>query len=76
LLPFSPEPSVFPSVVKKFKNENTQDYNFVCGFVWVKAWSLTLREEYSLRMFANKVLRRIFGPKTDEVTGGLGKLHN
>jgi hypothetical protein len=32
-------------------------------------WSLTLREEHRLRVFENKVLRRIFGPKRDEVTG-------
>jgi hypothetical protein len=39
-------------------------------------WSLTLREEHKLRMFENRVLRRIFGPKKDEVTGGWRKLHN
>jgi hypothetical protein len=39
-------------------------------------WSLTLREEHRLRVFENKVLRRIFGPKRDEVTGGWRKLHN
>jgi hypothetical protein len=33
-------------------------------------WSLTLREEHRLRVFENRVLRRIFGPKRDEVTGG------
>jgi hypothetical protein len=38
--------------------------------------SLTLREEYILRVFENRVLRRIFGPKRDEVTGGWRKLHN
>jgi hypothetical protein len=32
-------------------------------------WSLTLREEHRLRVFKNRVLRRIFGPKRDEVTG-------
>ena len=32
-------------------------------------WSLTLKEEHTLRVFQNKVLRRIFGPKRDEVTG-------
>jgi hypothetical protein len=37
--------------------------------------SLTLREEYRLRVFENGVLRRIFGPKTDEVTGDWRKLH-
>jgi hypothetical protein len=38
--------------------------------------SLTLREEHRLRVFENRVLRRIFGPKRDEVTGGRRKLHN
>jgi hypothetical protein len=41
-----------------------------------KTRSLTLKEEYRLRVFENKVLRRIFGPKRDEVTGGWRKLHN
>jgi hypothetical protein len=34
-----------------------------------ESWSLTLREECRLRVFENKVLRRIFRPKRDEVTG-------
>jgi hypothetical protein len=34
-----------------------------------ETWSLTLREERRLRVFENRVLRRIFGPKRDEVTG-------
>jgi hypothetical protein len=38
--------------------------------------SLTLREENRLRVFENRVLRRIFGPKRDEVIGGWRKLHN
>jgi hypothetical protein len=38
--------------------------------------SLTLREEHRLQVFENRVLRRIFGPKRDEVTGGWRKLHN
>jgi hypothetical protein len=42
----------------------------------VKLGSLTLREGYRLRVFANRVLRRIFGPKGDEVTGNWRKLHN
>jgi hypothetical protein len=33
-----------------------------------ETWSLTLREEHRLGVFENKVLRRIFGPKRDEVT--------
>jgi hypothetical protein len=40
-----------------------------------ETWSLTLREEHTLRVFENRVLRRIFGPKRDEVTGEWRKLH-
>jgi len=39
-------------------------------------WSITLREERRLRVFQNRVLRRIFGSKRDEVTGEWRKLHN
>jgi hypothetical protein len=41
-----------------------------------ETWSLTLREKHRLRVFENRVLRRIFGPKRDEVTGDWRKLHN
>jgi hypothetical protein len=41
-----------------------------------ETWSLTVRKEYKLRVFENRVLRRIFGPKRDGVTGGWRKLHN
>jgi hypothetical protein len=41
-----------------------------------ETWSLTLMEEFRLRVFENRVLRRIFGPKGDEVTGEWRKLHN
>jgi hypothetical protein len=39
-------------------------------------WSITVREEHKLRVSENRVLRRIFGPKRDRVTGGWRKLHN
>jgi hypothetical protein len=39
-----------------------------------ETWSLTVREEHKLRVFENRVLRRIFGPKRNEVTGGWRKL--
>jgi hypothetical protein len=39
-------------------------------------WLLTLIEEHRLRVFENKVLGRIFGPKRDEATGGWRKLFN
>jgi hypothetical protein len=41
-----------------------------------ETWSLTLLEEYRLRVFQNRILRRISGPKRDEVTGGWIKPHN
>jgi hypothetical protein len=41
-----------------------------------ETWSLTLREKRRLRVFENRVLRRVFGPKRDEVTGEWRKLHN
>jgi hypothetical protein len=42
-----------------------------------ETWSLTLREKHTiLRVFENRVLKRIFGPKRDEVTEGWRKLHN
>jgi hypothetical protein len=41
-----------------------------------ETWSLTLREEHRLRVFENRVLRRIFGPKRNEVTVEWRKMHN
>jgi hypothetical protein len=39
-------------------------------------WSVTLAEEHKLRLFENRVPRRIFGPKREEVTGGCRRLHS
>ena len=41
-----------------------------------ETWSLTLKEERRLRVFENRVLRRIFGPRREEVTGEWRKLNN
>jgi hypothetical protein len=41
-----------------------------------ETWSLIVRKEYRLKVFENRVLRRIFGPKRYEVTGEWRKLHN
>jgi hypothetical protein len=41
-----------------------------------ETWSRTLRKEHRLRVFENRVLRRKFGPKRDEVKGGRRNLHN
>jgi hypothetical protein len=41
-----------------------------------ETWSLTLRVEHKLKVFENTVLRKILGPKTDEVTGDWRRLHD
>jgi len=45
------------------------------GLYGCDTWSLTLREEFRLRVFENMMLRRIFGPKRYDVTGEWRKLH-
>jgi hypothetical protein len=62
-----------------FKNVKTGIYKTIilpAVLYGCETWSLTLREEHRLRVSENRVLRRIFGPKSDEVTGGWRKLHN
>jgi hypothetical protein len=41
-----------------------------------ETWSITLREEHRLRLFESRVMRRIFGPKREEVAGSWRRLHN
>jgi hypothetical protein len=61
------------------KNVNIKIYKTIIlpvvlyGF---ETWSITLRKEHRQRVFKNRVLRRIFGPKRDKVTGGWRQLHN
>jgi len=43
---------------------------------WCETWSLTLREERTLRLLESGMLRKIFGPKRDEETGEWRRLHN
>jgi len=50
--------------------------NLPVGFYGFETWSLTLREERKLRLFQNRVLRRTFGPRRDEITGDWRRLHN
>jgi len=57
----------------KLKYTNTYFPAVLCG---CETWSLTLREERRLKVFENRVSRRIFVPKRDEVTGEWRKLHN
>jgi hypothetical protein len=57
----------------KFKVYRTVIFPVLCG---CETWSLTLREDCRLRVFQNKVLRRIFGTKNDGVTGVRRRLHS
>jgi hypothetical protein len=60
------------------KNANFKIYKaiiFPVVLYGYETWSLTLREEHRLRMFVNRMLRRIFGPKGEEIRGGWIKLH-
>jgi hypothetical protein len=58
------------------KNVKVRIYKTMISVVLYRCetWSLTVREEHKLRVFENRALRRIFGPKRDRVTGGWRKL--
>jgi hypothetical protein len=56
-------------LLSKNSRLNIQNYNFACCFYGCETWSLTLREERRLRVFPNRVLRRISGPKREDETG-------
>jgi hypothetical protein len=75
LLSFGAESVVFQVAILKHKYQDIQNYNFARGLYGCETWSLTLREKRRLRVFENRVLRRVFGPKRDEVTGEWRKLH-
>jgi hypothetical protein len=60
-----------------FPKQYSGIYNFpVVLYYGCETWSLTFREERRLRVFENRMLSRMLGPKRDEVTGELRKLHN
>jgi hypothetical protein len=67
-------PSAFSVVVEKIRIYNTIILPVV--LYGCETWSLTLKEEHRLGVFENRVLRKIFGPKKDEVTGEWTELHN
>jgi hypothetical protein len=76
LLPFGPESSVFSSAVENLKIRIYKTIILPMALYGCETWSPTLREEHRLRVFENRVLRRIFGSKRNEVTGEWRKLHN
>ena len=61
---------------KNLKIKTYRNIIFPVVLYGCETWSLTLREERKLRVFKNMVLRRIFGPRRDEVTGEWRRLHN
>jgi hypothetical protein len=61
---------------KNLKNKIYRNLILPVVLFGCETWSLTLREERRLRVFENRVLRRVFGSKRDEVTGEWRKLHN
>ena len=76
MLSFGAEPFVFQVFIQKIKIRVYRTIILPVVLYGCETWSLTLREERKLRMFENKVLRRIFGPRRDKVTGDWRRLHN
>jgi len=62
--------------IQKFNDSVYRNIILPAVLYGCETWSLTLREERRLRLFDNRVLRRIFGPKRDEVKEEWRKLHN
>jgi len=60
---------MFQFAIQKYKDYDIENYNFSCFLYGCETWSLKLREKRRLRVFENRALRRIFGPKRDAVTG-------
>jgi hypothetical protein len=75
LLSFSPKYFVFPSHIKNLKIKIYKTVILSVVPYGCETWSLTLGEEHRLRVFENRMLRRIFGPKRKE-DGSWRKLHN
>jgi hypothetical protein len=69
-LSYGAEPFVFQFTIQKHKDKKRYRTTILPAVLGgCETWLLTLREECRLRVFENRVLRRIFGPKRDEVTG-------
>jgi hypothetical protein len=76
LLLFGAEPSFFQFAIKNTKIKIYGTIIFPVLLYGCETWSLTLGEEHRLRVHENRVLRKIFRPKRDEVTGDCRKLHD
>jgi hypothetical protein len=69
LLSFGAEAFVFKFAVQNVKIKIYRTIMLLCVLYVCETWSPTLREKCRLKVFGNRMLRRIFGPKRDEVTG-------
>jgi hypothetical protein len=67
---------VFWFSIQKYTDQDIQKFNFSVVLYGCETWSLIFKEEHKLRVYENRVLRRIVGPNRDEVTGEWWKLHN
>ena len=76
MLSFGADYSVFQFAIQKHKGKIYRNIILPVVLYGCETWSLTLREERRLRVFENRVLRRIFGTRRDGVTGEWRKLHN
>ena len=77
MLSFDAESFVFQIAIQKCKDQDIYRTLILPVVLYgCETWSLTLREERELRVFEKRVLRRIFGPRRDEVTGEWRRLHN
>jgi hypothetical protein len=77
LLSFGAESFVFQAAIQKFKDKDIYRTIILPVVLYgCETWSLTFRGERKLRVFENKMLRRIFGPRRGEVTGDWRRLHN
>jgi len=76
LLSFGEESFVFQVAIQKFKLQDIYRTIILPVLCRCETWSLILWEERKLRVFENMVLRRIFGPRRDEVMGKWRRLYN
>jgi hypothetical protein len=64
-----------PLLSENVKIRTYKTIYFPVALYGCETWSLSLRKKHRLRVFENRMLQRIFGPKRDEMTGGWRKLH-
>ena len=76
MLSFGAETFALQFAIQKYNCENIQNCNGACCFVWCETWRVAEGAEHSLRVFENRVLRKIYVPKRGKVTGEWRRLHN